>query len=762
MSKRLRKILILVFSIFIIFLIILQFVLAPIIEKQGSKLTGRKVTLNTAFVNPLSGQVYLNGITCSEQGTDSLFFSAQKLTINLRMRSLLQGEFDLQELDLHEPTISIVQFKRDSFNFSGLIDKFSSGKKDSSRQKEKSHLNLGKISVHNATIRFRDVFTPVDFSLLSFDITAKMPERNSDTLNCSFAFKSGTGEGQADGYFNMNTAAGSYLTHFVFRRFDLGIIGQYLRDFSKNGKFKAMINADITARGNFSDAQQLEAKGGVGLYNFSFKKWDGTDFASFKKVVLKIDGISPAKKLYRLDSISVVEPFLHYEKYDKTDNVTVLFGKGNKNEEGVQEFNLAVEIARYMRLLAKNFFHSSYTINRLGIYRAEVKYTDYSLGQTFEAGVRQLSFTGDSLHSSKKRVQLRLHSAIAPYGKLNVGIGLNPADSSDFSLHYEASGISAAMFNPYLITYSSYPLNRGTISLRGDWNVINGNISSKNHLLIVDPRLADREKSRGRWLPMKLLLALTRERSNAIDYEIPVSGNLRDPHFHFRDVLLDVLTNVFVKPPTTLYRYEVREVEEEVENFLRISWKPLSAKLSDDDRKFAERMARFLSDHPEARLEVQPVVYMDLEMQYLSEYLSAKKYALQKGRWKGEDSLRLVQELRGDSDFVKAIDQFQHVYSTKQNMMRYAGLRQVHQHYRQLQEVRKQEFLSAFGEGTARNRVTFLKHKDRMPFNGFSEYRISYKGNIPEDLRTAFEELQHYNDRSPRDRFKRFRKPVVK
>ena len=30
------------------------------------------------------------------------------------------------------------------------------------------------------------------------------------------------------------------------------------------------------------------------------------------------------------------------------------------------------------------------------------------------------------------------------------------------------------MFNPYLITYTSFPLDRGTIELNGTWNVRNG------------------------------------------------------------------------------------------------------------------------------------------------------------------------------------------------------------------------------------------------------------------------------------------------
>ena len=41
------------------------------------------------------------------------------------------------------------------------------------------------------------------------------------------------------------------------------------------------------------------------------------------------------------------------------------------------------------------------------------------------------------------------------------------------------------------------------------------------------------------WIPMPLVMAFIRERGNVIDYEIPISGNLKNPKFHFRDVVFD-------------------------------------------------------------------------------------------------------------------------------------------------------------------------------------------------------------------------------
>jgi hypothetical protein len=40
-------------------------------------------------------------------------------------------------------------------------------------------------------------------------------------------------------------------------------------------------------------------------------------------------------------------------------------------------------------------------------------------------------------------------------------------------------------------------------------------------------------------------MALVRENGNVIDYEIPISGDLKNPVFHLRDALFDLLENIF-------------------------------------------------------------------------------------------------------------------------------------------------------------------------------------------------------------------------
>src|SRR6202008_4657482 len=104
------------------------------------------------------------------------------------------------------------------------------------------------------------------------------------------------------------------------------------------------------------------------------------------------------------------------------------------------------------------------------------------------------SFEGDSIDKSRKRVQLFMKTGIKPYGHSNVTLSINPKDSSDFDLTYHIEKLPLSVVNPYLIKYTSYPMDRGSIELKGEWHVLNGQIKSQNHLIVLDPRIADRSK----------------------------------------------------------------------------------------------------------------------------------------------------------------------------------------------------------------------------------------------------------------------------
>ena len=94
--RRFKKIMIVFFSTLFIILLLLFIFISVIakflIEKYDEKYTGRQITLDWAYVNPLTGYIYLKNLKVYEQNNqlvkqtaDSVFFMANSVSANFAM-----------------------------------------------------------------------------------------------------------------------------------------------------------------------------------------------------------------------------------------------------------------------------------------------------------------------------------------------------------------------------------------------------------------------------------------------------------------------------------------------------------------------------------------------------------------------------------------------------------------------------------------------------------------------------------------------------
>jgi hypothetical protein len=282
-------------------------------------------------------------------------------------------------------------------------------------------------------------------------------------------------------------------------------------------------------------------------------------------------------------------------------------------------------------------------------------------------------------------------------------------------------------------------------------------INSDNHLLVIDPRIGERIKiNKNKWLPMKVFMFFVRERGNAIDYQIPITGNLKDPKFNVWDVLLDIVTNIFIKPPTTPYHYEVTTVENNVEKTLSCNWMLRSAKLVDDEEKFVKKVVEFLKKNPGAHILVKPFVYREKEREYIAFFEAKKKYYLSNRNLQAlseADSVNVEKMSVKDSAFVKYVKSKvpdKMMFTMQERCAALVGTKSITARYQTLLKDREEVFRKYFKEEGVDQRTEIQEAESLVPFNGFSYYRISYKGDLPSETKEAYEKLKELDSKQPR------------
>ncbi|MBL7919666.1 MAG: DUF748 domain-containing protein [Bacteroidia bacterium] len=765
-------------TIFLIAVMVIIFIspLAKyIIEKYDQKILGRTVTLDWAYVNPFTGYVHLRNAKVYETNSDTLFFSSKGISANLSMHKLFSKMIEINDMVLDQPFGVIQQDTAKKLNFNDIIERFTPKDKTRKSKKNPFKFNILNIVINDGIFIYRDLRVPVNYPIKHVNINSPWGFRwDSDSIKSDFNFEAGIGKGSVKGNLKMSYRDLGYRLQTVFTKYDLKFIEQYLKDLINYGVFSASFDADVIATGNFRRAEDLSAKGSLAINDFHFGKNKYEDYASFKNFSVHIYELSPKNKKYDFDSVSLDKPFLKYERYDHLDNLQTIFGRKGTNvssAKGSRKFNLIFTLADYIVKLSKNFLKSDYKVNRLAIYRGNLLYNDYKLSEKVSLGIRPFYILADSINKNDNRVKVDLRSNLNPYGDIAIHVSVNPKDSSDFDMNYHLQKIPATLFNPYLVNYTSFPLNRGTIEIMGNWRVREGVIHSQNRLLVIDPRVGKRvHKKDIKWIPLPVIMAIVRERANVIDYTIPITGNLKKPKINWEDVIKDALTNVFVKPVTTPYRIRVKQTEKTIEKTIYVKWPMQEAEINRSQERFLNKISDFLEEHPQSSISVYPQTFEEKEKEYILFYEAKKKYFLHVNKkttkeYTEHDSLNVTNMSVKDSAFfhyvTKCCDDGLS-FTIQEKCERYVGKSLINKKYALLLNNRKNTFLNVFKENGTSTQVKMHPNENSIPYNGFSFFKIAYAGDMPEVLQEAYREMEKLNDETPRDRYSDIRKKIKK
>jgi len=764
--KRRFKVAISIASLIVLILLIsLPFIAKYLLINYAQAYSGRKVSVKWIYINPITGYLQFNKLKIYEANGDSVFFSSEGLSLHISITRLFSKTLEINNLILDQPKGKVIQHQK-RLNFDDLITLFTNTK--SSSGQNPFHFEISNIRINNGEFSFLENEIPIKYAINKMNLESKGIKWNTDTIGCNVSFHAGKTNSNVQGNFTINYKTFDYRFAVVARTFDLDVINQYLKALVNYGTFRATMDVNLRAHGNFKDEENINAKGSIILNDLHLGKDSTEDYASFKKLEMDLNQLNPQKKQYNINALWLDQPYFKYERYDSLDNLETMFGEKGSNiskaKANSQNFNLIIELFQYTKVLVRNFFTSSYRINKLTVSNGNFRFNDYSLNETFSINASPVFISGDSLDKNKSKIYLYFKSGMLPYGSASANLCLNPNDSSDFDLNYHLQQIPASLFNPYLITYTSYALDRGTIELAGDWMVRNGIIQSNNHLLIIDPRINGRLSDKSLyWMPMPLIMAFLRQRDNVIDYQIPVSGNLKNPKFNLKNVWKHIIENILIKPITIPYSVHVKNTEEVIENSLNIKWRPRNCTLTNNQIKFIVQLTNFLKENYQEHLCISPISYADMEKEQILFFQAKKKYFLLKKNiltLSEKDSILLDKMSIKDPVFLHFLDkQFNPkvMFTVKQRCSAFVGVNVVTAAYNLLLKQREAAITAYFIKNHTSRQLIIRTNENAIPYNGFSYFQIKYNGTLPESLLNAYKSMNRLNQNEPRIKYLKYR-----
>ncbi|HYQ80820.1 MAG TPA: DUF748 domain-containing protein, partial [Anaeromyxobacteraceae bacterium] len=169
-----------------------------------------------------------------------------------------------------------------------------------------------------------------------------------------------------------------------------------------------------------------------------------------------------------------------------------------------------------------------------------------------------------------------------------------------------SKGIDLTPLGPYAGKYLGYGLQKGKLDLDLGYAVAQRQLDSTNVVRIDQLTLGEKTDSPdATGLPVKLGLAVLRDRDGVILLDVPVSGNVDDPDFRVGKVVWRAIGNVFIKAATAPFALLASAFGGGKENLDFLEFPPGSAELGEAGLAKVRVLAKALYERPALALEIE-------------------------------------------------------------------------------------------------------------------------------------------------------------
>jgi Domain of Unknown Function (DUF748) len=254
-------------------------------------------------------------------------------------------------------------------------------------------------------------------------------------------------------------------------------------------------------------------------------------------------------------------------------------------------------------------------IKKIRLEAGRTDFTDLSIKPNFSAGIHGLEGGVLGLSSDpKSRAKVDLHgnvdqfSPVSITGELNV---LSAALYTDLTMGFRNMELS--IFNPYSGKWAGYNITKGKLTAEMHYKVIERQLDAQHHIVIDQLEFGDKTESKDAVsLPVKLAVALLKDRNGVIDLPLPVTGSLDDPHFRLGPIIWKVVVNLLEKAVTAPFALLGR-LFGSGPDLQFIDFQPGSSELSGGESDKAKSIVKALQERPQLKLEVPIATLPDLD-----------------------------------------------------------------------------------------------------------------------------------------------------
>ncbi len=266
-------------------------------------------------------------------------------------------------------------------------------------------------------------------------------------------------------------------------------------------------------------------------------------------------------------------------------------------------------------------------IDAVTIQDGTMAFTDNHLPRRFATTFYKLGGRVSGLSSEdSKFADVDLRGNLENNSPLQITGRINPLRDDLFvDLKVSFQDIDLSPVTPYTGTFLGYTVEKGKLNLDLKYKIEKKKLDSENKIFIDQFTFGEKvESEKATKLPVKLGLALLKDRKGEIHLDVPVTGRTDDPQFSVWQLVFQVLQNLLVKAVTSPFSL-LSSMVGGGQDFSAIQFTPgLSAVSPLEEQKLAA-LSKALLDRPALKVELKGYVDRERDAEaYRGELLNRK------------------------------------------------------------------------------------------------------------------------------------------
>lgn len=275
----------------------------------------------------------------------------------------------------------------------------------------------------------------------------------------------------------------------------------------------------------------------------------------------------------------------------------------------------------------------SIRIDRIILSDGDVDFSDQYIKPNYGARFQQLGGQILGLASiDEKRADVLLNGLWGSHAPVKISGRINPLIEPPYAdLNLNISDIELSPFSPYSGKYIGYILEKGKLTFNVDYLMQNRKLEGKNSIFINQLTLGDTVDSPDAVnLPIKLAVALLKDREGNIQLDLPVSGSLDDPQFKIGKVILTILKNLIVKIVTSPFAALGALAGGGGEELSYLDFDAGVSEIDPANSLKMDKLAKILFERPALKLDIQGTVAPQVDREALEATLLENRLKAQK------------------------------------------------------------------------------------------------------------------------------------